>query len=73
VAALGGCTAYHNYRIKDEDFVAAWQQSDSLKEVTAKTGIPTSNCQVRATRLREEGVDLPKLSRRSDEEKRQKP
>jgi hypothetical protein len=40
------------------EFIAAWTTSDSLQEVSAKTGIKYQGCSSRARHIRKLGYDL---------------
>jgi hypothetical protein len=51
------------YDVSPKQFVLAWQGSNSLKEVTSKTGIPESICSARAAQLRRIGVQLKQMPR----------
>jgi hypothetical protein len=41
-----------------KEFIQAWQQSTSVKEVATKLGMNTNNCHVRASRYRARGIPL---------------
>jgi len=46
-----------------EQFVKAWQESESVKEVSEKTGIPTATASGRARDYRERGIPLKMMRR----------
>jgi len=54
--------------VSDEDFVRAWESSNSVTEVVEKLGYTTVNtASHRAKRLRDRGVNLKKFDRRKKE------
>lgn len=51
-------------RVTDVDFVRAWVVSTSTEDVAAKTGLSVASVNVRATKLRKGGVNLPPFARK---------
>jgi transposase len=51
-------------RVSPEDFVRAWQESQSLSEVARKTGLSISTVSARAQTYRRKGVRLKPFPRR---------
>jgi hypothetical protein len=47
--------------VTPEEFILAWQTSETLEEVKAKTGMPGANCHTRANYYRRQGVTLKNL------------
>lgn len=48
--------------VTPEEFVRAWQSSESTDEVAKKTGRKASACQVRASAYRKRGIKLKYFS-----------
>jgi hypothetical protein len=50
-------------RVAPEDFVKAWQKSESIAEVAEATGLALGSCSQKATLLRKNKVPLKKFAR----------
>lgn len=50
--------------VSKEDFIRAWQKSDSMPELCKRLGIRSSHASVIAYRLRKNGVNLKKFKDR---------
>lgn len=47
--------------VSPRDFTVAWQTSESVEEVSKRTGLPKDVCSARASQLRKLGVNLKKF------------
>lgn len=53
-----------NYNVSPEDFIRAWQTSNTAQEVADRLGMPKGIVLARASNYRRDGVKLKKLARR---------
>ena len=52
-----------SYRVSAEEFIFAWQTSDNISEVAAKTGMPSGSVRVRGHNYKKKGIPLKKITR----------
>lgn len=52
-----------NASVSRADFIRAWEGSESIAEVSEKTGLAKPSCQTKASKLRGDGIPLKQFAR----------
>ena len=63
VNSAEGTIVAKRVRVDGETFVTAWESSNSVKEVSEKTGIKLTSIMARASKYRSEGIALKNMPR----------